>query len=84
MITISSRLRNTLILVSYHRQQETRRRLWATILEMDLQPSLDAGMVPTIAPDAYDTEIPSDINDEDILDESTSSGVSHDPNRTDV
>jgi hypothetical protein len=47
---------------------EMRRRLWSTILEMDLQASLDLGMVPTGYD--FDTLPPSNIND-DAFDETT-------------
>ncbi|KAF2875534.1 hypothetical protein BDV95DRAFT_562105 [Massariosphaeria phaeospora] len=45
---------------------EMRRRLWATVLEITVQASLDMGMPPMISPDDYDTLPPSNINDEDI------------------
>jgi hypothetical protein len=48
----------------YHR--EMRRRLWATVLEITAQSSLDMGMPPMISINDYDTEPPSNINDEDI------------------
>ncbi|SPQ19355.1 205fc1b6-2513-496d-9409-9095ae86af20 [Thermothielavioides terrestris] len=51
-------------------QAELRRRLWATILEFVVQSSLDAWMPPRIALSEFDTEPPSNINDED-MDEST-------------
>jgi hypothetical protein len=48
----------------YH--QEMRRRLWATVLEITAQSSLDMGMSPMISSNDYDTKPPSNINDEDI------------------
>lgn len=45
---------------------EIRRRLWATILELNLQSSLDSGMSPLISIGDYDTEPPANLNDEDI------------------
>ncbi|KAH7070442.1 hypothetical protein BKA63DRAFT_518443 [Paraphoma chrysanthemicola] len=48
----------------YHR--EMRRRLWATVLEITAQSSLDMGMPPMISVNDYDTKAPSNINDEDI------------------
>lgn len=45
---------------------ELRRRLWATILELNIQSALDSGMPPLISPDDYDTEPPSNLNDTDI------------------
>ncbi|KAH6673046.1 fungal-specific transcription factor domain-containing protein [Halenospora varia] len=50
--------------------KEIRRRLWATILEINLQACLDSGMPPMISTDDFDTEPPSNINDDEI-DEST-------------
>ncbi|KIX10698.1 uncharacterized protein Z518_01782 [Rhinocladiella mackenziei CBS 650.93] len=51
-------------------QAELRRRLWATILEMLVQSSLDSAMPPRMSYDEFDTEAPANINDED-MDEST-------------
>ncbi|CAG9983797.1 unnamed protein product [Clonostachys byssicola] len=48
---------------------EIRRRLWATILEMNVQAALDAGSLPAISFDDFDTEPPSNCNDEDLHDE---------------
>ncbi|TVY91869.1 Transcription factor [Lachnellula willkommii] len=52
-------------------QAEIRRRLWATIAELNLQCSVESGMRPLICLDDFDTEAPANINDEDI-DENTS------------
>lgn len=49
-----------------HFHAEMCRRLWATILEMTVQSSLDMGMPPMISPDDYNTLPPSNLNDEDI------------------
>ncbi|KAF4626453.1 hypothetical protein G7Y89_g11709 [Cudoniella acicularis] len=49
---------------------EVRRRLWATILELNIQSSTSSGMPPMISEHDFDTEPPLNINDEDI-DEST-------------
>lgn len=49
---------------------EIRRRLWATILELNLITSLDAGMSPMISFDDFDTEPPLNVDD-DELDEAT-------------
>ncbi|KAL2432568.1 hypothetical protein ABEF95_013617 [Exophiala dermatitidis] len=40
--------------------------LWATILELDVQAALDAGVPPTIGLDDFDTEAPSNVNDVDF------------------
>lgn len=45
---------------------EMRRRLWATILEITAQSSLDMGMPPMISANDYDTEPPTNVNDEDF------------------
>jgi Fungal specific transcription factor domain len=45
---------------------ELRRRLWATVLEMAIQTSLDSGMPPLITMGDFDTLPPSNFNDEDI------------------
>lgn len=47
-------------------QSEMRRRLWATILEMNVQYSLDSGMPTLISFHDFDCEAPSNINDADI------------------
>ncbi|KAF2808194.1 FAD/NAD(P)-binding domain-containing protein [Mytilinidion resinicola] len=57
-------------------QAELRRRLWATILEMILQSSLDSAMPPRISSDEFDTEAPSNINDE-MMDDSTTTLLPH-------
>ncbi|KAI0888700.1 uncharacterized protein GGS22DRAFT_184278 [Annulohypoxylon maeteangense] len=51
-------------------QAEIRRRLWATIVEMVVQSSLDTAMPPRMTLDDFDTEAPSNVNDDEI-DEST-------------
>ncbi|ETN45873.1 uncharacterized protein HMPREF1541_00054 [Cyphellophora europaea CBS 101466] len=51
-------------------QAELRRRLWATVLEIALQSSLDTAMSPRISVGDFDTAPPANINDDD-LDEST-------------
>lgn len=51
-------------------QAELRRRLWATVLELVVQASLDSAMPPRISFDEFDTEAPSNINDDEV-DEST-------------
>lgn len=49
-------------------QKEIRRRLWYTILEMNVQASLDSGMCPMITADDYDTRPPSNLSDDDLND----------------
>ncbi|OJJ53326.1 hypothetical protein ASPSYDRAFT_162603 [Aspergillus sydowii CBS 593.65] len=45
---------------------EMRRRLWATILELDLQASIDVGIPPSIDTDQYDCDLPSNLDDSDL------------------
>jgi hypothetical protein len=45
---------------------EMRRRIWATVVELNLQLSIDAAMPPLLAPHDFDTEPPSNLNDEDF------------------
>ncbi|KAI0477969.1 hypothetical protein F4859DRAFT_43831 [Xylaria cf. heliscus] len=51
-------------------EAEVRRRLWYTILEFIVQSSLDSAMPPRISFEDFDTESPSN-NDDDEMDEST-------------
>nr|A0A2U8U2K7.1 RecName: Full=Transcription factor asR3; AltName: Full=Xenovulene A biosynthesis cluster protein R3 [Sarocladium sp. 'schorii']AFD18258.1 R3 [Sarocladium strictum]AWM95792.1 transcription factor [Sarocladium sp. 'schorii'] len=57
-------------------QAEIRRRLWATILDMVVQASLDALMPPMMSLDEFDVEPPANINDEE-MDEDTTIIVPH-------
>lgn len=52
-------------------QAEIRRRLWATILEMAVQASLDSSMPPRVSFDEFDTEPPSNNNDDEISEATT-------------
>lgn len=47
-------------------QAQIRRRLWATICEMVVQSSLDSAMPPRLSFDEFDTEAPSNNNDDEI------------------
>ncbi|OAL19279.1 hypothetical protein AYO22_09823 [Fonsecaea multimorphosa] len=55
---------------------EIRRRLWASILELDVQAALDAGMLPTLSLGDFDTEAPSNVNDNEV-DEQTDALLEH-------
>ncbi|TGJ82793.1 hypothetical protein E0Z10_g5974 [Xylaria hypoxylon] len=57
-------------------QAEVRRRLWYTILELLVQSSLDSAMPPRISLEDFDTEGPSNNNDDEI-DESTTALQPH-------
>ncbi|KAF4982507.1 hypothetical protein FZEAL_1877 [Fusarium zealandicum] len=48
---------------------EMRRRLWATILELNLQSSYDAGGPPLLSSKHYDTRLPANLNDDQLSDE---------------
>jgi hypothetical protein len=50
---------------------EMRRRLWATIQELDLQSSMDGGMLPTLDLGEYDCDPPSNYDDADLIDSMT-------------
>ncbi|TVY41643.1 Transcription factor [Lachnellula subtilissima] len=52
-------------------QAEVRRRLWATILELLIQSSLDSAMPPRMSVDEFDTAAPSNINDDELDDSTT-------------
>ncbi|KPM40310.1 hypothetical protein AK830_g6222 [Neonectria ditissima] len=47
---------------------EMRRRLWATILELNLQSSYDAGGPPLLCSRDYDTRLPANLNDDQLTD----------------
>ncbi|EXJ92837.1 hypothetical protein A1O3_01391 [Capronia epimyces CBS 606.96] len=46
--------------------QEMRRRLWFTILELEVQTCLDRGMTPSLGPFDWDCVAPLNIHDEDF------------------
>ncbi len=48
---------------------EISRRLWATILEIALQSSLDSGGPPLVSPDDYDTRPPANFNDDQLAEQ---------------
>lgn len=48
-------------------QKQIRRRLWYTILEMNVQAALDSGMSPMIHGGDYNTQPPSNVSDRDLL-----------------
>lgn len=47
-------------------EKETRRRLWYTILEMNVQAALDSGMSPMISTGDFNTLPPSRMSDEEL------------------
>ncbi|KAK5633426.1 hypothetical protein RRF57_009140 [Xylaria bambusicola] len=57
-------------------QAEVHRRLWYTILELLVQSSLDSALPPRISLEDFDTDSPSNINDDEI-DESTTVSQPH-------
>ncbi|KAL7932882.1 hypothetical protein V8C35DRAFT_328124 [Trichoderma chlorosporum] len=52
-------------------QAQLRRRLWATILELVVQSSLDSALPPRISFDEFDTEPPANSNDTEIGESAT-------------
>jgi hypothetical protein len=48
---------------------EMRRRLWATILELNLQTSFDAGGPPLLSANHFDTRPPANLDDDQLVDE---------------
>lgn len=48
----------------FHR--EMRRRLWATVIELDLQASMERGMPPTLRKEDFNTRPPLNINDDAV------------------
>ncbi|ENH75151.1 hypothetical protein FOC1_g10010538 [Fusarium oxysporum f. sp. cubense race 1] len=50
-------------------RSEIRRRLWATILELNLQCSYDAGGPPLLSSKHYDARPPANLNDDQLTDE---------------
>ncbi|KAH6889186.1 hypothetical protein B0T10DRAFT_548600 [Thelonectria olida] len=65
---------------------EMRRRLWATILELNLQSAYDAGGPPLISAKHHDTRLPANLNDDQLTDESdaTKAPISNPDALTDV
>lgn len=48
--------------------REMRRRLWTTVVELDLQASIDRGMTPSIRPGDFNTHAPLHVEDEAFQD----------------
>ena len=51
---------------------EVRRRIWGTIIEINIQLAIDAAMPPLLGADDYDTVPPSNIEDDDFDQNTTS------------
>jgi hypothetical protein len=51
-------------------EMEMRRRLWATIMELELQSSIDRGMPSSLAGLTFDCPPPLNINDENLMEQS--------------
>jgi hypothetical protein len=47
--------------------KEMRRRLWATVMELELQSSLDRGTPSSLSSTPFDCKPPQNINDEDLV-----------------
>ncbi|RAO66923.1 uncharacterized protein BHQ10_002935 [Talaromyces amestolkiae] len=76
------------MLAGYHRDpanipkitlfnKEMRRRMWATIIELDAQIAIDRGMPPTLQASDFDTASPLNINDDEIHESTTEEPHSH-------
>lgn len=65
-------------------QAELRRRLWATIVEMEMQTSMDTAMAVRIRLDEFDTEPPLHINDNQIDEETATLATHHRAEYTDT
>ncbi|EEP76861.1 predicted protein [Uncinocarpus reesii 1704] len=65
-----------LVGMSYY-DQEIRRRLWATVLELLLQSSMDAGGLPLVQMQDIDCEPPSNLDDEQLDESNTTMTVPH-------
>ncbi|RAL13235.1 putative C6 transcription factor [Aspergillus homomorphus CBS 101889] len=57
---------------------EMRRRLWATIVELDLQSSIDKGMPPNLDLEEFDCEAPSNLDDSQLTEDMTEDPVPRD------
>lgn len=58
---------------------ELRRRLWATMLEILVQSSLEAGNPPLISMDDFDTKPPGNYNDEDLNEDVVEGDIARQP-----
>lgn len=58
-------------------EAEIRRRLWATILELAVQSSLDSGIQPVISAEALNCEFPSNLNDAQFCDSTEALPTGH-------
>ena len=65
------------MLAGYHRDpehignispfdMEMRRRIWITIVELDVQAAFDQGMPPCLEPSAFDTAVPLNLDDDEL------------------
>ncbi|PYI35278.1 hypothetical protein BP00DRAFT_480459 [Aspergillus indologenus CBS 114.80] len=55
--------------------QEIRRRLWTTIVELDVQAAVERGMPPSLRPNDFSTHRPLHINDDQIHESLENGGV---------
>ena len=61
--------------------KEMRRRIWITIVELDLQVATDRGMPPSVQPSDYDTLPPLNINDDELHESTLEPPESHPLNK---
>ncbi|UKZ81640.1 hypothetical protein TrVFT333_009412 [Trichoderma virens FT-333] len=58
-------------------ETELRRRLWATIMEIEISNCLDRGLMPMFTLETFDTLAPANLNDEDLDGGCPSATASH-------
>ncbi|KAJ5725920.1 uncharacterized protein N7483_007277 [Penicillium malachiteum] len=84
----TSHLVKSAMMAGYHRDpskyaristfnKEMRRRIWITIVELDLQVAIDRGMQPSVQPLDYDTLPPLNINDSELHEGTVEPPASH-------
>ncbi|KIW15629.1 hypothetical protein PV08_05677 [Exophiala spinifera] len=84
--TATGALLRSAMAAGYHREpdgranitvfyREMRRRIWATVVELDLQAAIERGMPPSIREDDFDSRAPLNINDDAIYESATEAPV---------
>lgn len=61
--------------------KEMRRRIWATVVELDLQIAIDRGMPPSVQDSDYDTAPPLNINDDEVHEDMAELPAEHPVNK---
>ncbi|KAI0469412.1 hypothetical protein F4859DRAFT_488068 [Xylaria cf. heliscus] len=65
-------------------EAEMRRRIWATVLELNAQAALDSGTPSGISYDDFDTRPPGNLNDEDLCEDSITLRQCNETTQTDT